>query len=109
MSKKARKKSAVAARKKKAARKATAKSARKATKTTKKRGRKRFKMTGHESILSFVRKAGRTGVPGAEIAKHWKAEGRGAGVYVEIGRLVEQKRLKRKDLKGQRGSLYRAA
>jgi hypothetical protein len=42
----------------------------------------------------------------AEIGKHWKQEGRGAGVYVNVGKLVKAKKLKRENVKGERGSRY---
>ena len=58
--------------------------------------------------MAFVKKAGAKGVMGAEISKHWKAEGRGAGVYVVIGDLVKAKKLKRVNVKGARGSRYTA-
>jgi len=73
------------------------------------RGRGKFRTTGSDSILMFVKQAGSKGVMGAEIGKHWKAEGRGAGVYVVIGKLVKAKKLKRENVKGERGSRYTAA
>src|SRR5262249_45988946 len=64
------------------------KSTGKAAKKKGRKGRGRFATSGSESILAFVRKAGSKGVMGAEIGNHWKAEGRGAGVYVVVGKLV---------------------
>jgi len=81
----------------------------KSTKTAVKKGRRgrgKFKTSGNNSILAFVKKAGKKGVMGAEIGKHWKAEGRGAGVYVNVGKLVKAKKLKRENVKGERGSRY---
>ena len=46
---------------------------------------------------------------GAEIGKHWKSEGRGAGVYVNIGKLTKSKKLKKQKIEGGRGSRYTAA
>ena len=68
-----------------------------------------FTTTGPESILAFVKAAGSKGVGGAEITKHWKKEGRGAGEYVIIGKLVKDKKLKKEKIKDGRGSRYTAA
>jgi hypothetical protein len=65
-------------------------------------------MSGTQSILSFVKNAGKKGATTNEIVKHWQLERRGAGVYVVIGELVKAKKLKREPLKGQRGSRYTA-
>ncbi len=65
--------------------------------------------TGNESILAFVKAAGKEGVSGDKIAKHWKSEGRGAGVYVNIGKLVKAGKLERTKIEGQRGSRYTSA
>jgi hypothetical protein len=70
--------------------------------------RGKFKTTGAESILAFVKAAGAKGVAGGDIAKHWKAEGRGAGLYGLLGQLVKGKKIKRQKIKGQKGSMYRA-
>ena len=85
----------------------TAKVARK--KKAGRKARRQFATTGNESILGFVKSAGKKGVAGAEIAKHWKSEGRGAGFYVALGRLVKEKKLKREKIKGAKGSMYRVA
>jgi hypothetical protein len=74
--------------------------------TNKRRPRRKFKTTGAESILVFVKAAGAKGVAGGQIAQHWKAEGRGAGLYSLLGQLVKGKKLKRQKIKGQKGSLY---
>jgi hypothetical protein len=78
----------------------------KTTGTRKPRGK--FKTTGAESILAFVKAAGAKGVVGGQIAKHWKAEGRGAGLYSLLGQLVKGKKIKRQKIKGQKGSMYTA-
>ena len=46
---------------------------------------------------------------GAEIAKHWKSEGRGAGFYVALGKLVKAKKVKKEKIEGTKGSRYAAA
>ena len=79
-------------------------------KTVRRKGKRgKFATTGAESILAFVRKAGKSGAPGSEIADHWKSEGRGQGVYPILGQLVKGKQLKRKKIKGERGSRFWAA
>lgn len=74
--------------------------------STRRRPRRKFKTTGNESILTFVRAAGPKGVSGAQLVQHWKAEGRGVGCYNLLGKLIKDKRIKRRKLKGQKGSLY---
>jgi hypothetical protein len=76
--------------------------------TSKRKPRRKFKTTGAESILAFVKAAGVKGVVGGQIAKHWKAEGRGAGLYSLLGHLVKTKKIKRQKLKGEKGSRYLA-
>ncbi len=93
------------AKSKRGAKKATAK---KLGKKAGKRKRRKFTMNAADSVLTFVKTAGKKGATGGDIAKHWKAEGRGAGCYNTIGTLVKEKKLKRQALKGhKRGSLYR--
>ena len=78
----------------------------------KRRGRRRrgsFATTGEDSVLNFVAKAGKKGATGAQIVKHWEKEGRGGQAYNTVTKLVKDKRLKRQNLKGQRGSVYTAA
>ncbi len=70
------------------------------------RRRKKFKMSATASVLAFVKKAGKKGVPGAQISKYWKSQGRGAGCYNTIGMLVKAKKIKRMPIKGGQGSLY---
>ena len=53
---------------------AAKKAARKASKGRGKRGRVQYATTAEQSILSLVKAAGRQGVSGADIVKHWKAE-----------------------------------
>ena len=76
------------------------------TKTTKTRGK--FKTTAKESVLTFVTAAGSNGVTGAQLVQHWKGEGRGAGCYNALGKLIKEKKIKKQKLKGQKGSLYMA-
>lgn len=73
------------------------------------RGRRRrrsFATSGTQSILGFVKQAGRGGATSSEISKHWKGEGRAGEVYITLGQLVKTGKLKKKSLKGERGSQY---
>jgi hypothetical protein len=75
----------------------------------KRKVRHQFATTAEQSILGLVKATGSKGVPGAQIVKHLKAEGRGvAGAYVTIGKLVTEKKLKKEKIKGGRGSRYSA-
>ena len=71
--------------------------------------RRTFKVSGAQSIVTFVIRSGKNGVTGADIVKHWESEGRAGGAYKEIGKLVSARRLKKRPLKGQRGSRYMMA
>jgi hypothetical protein len=88
---------------------------RKAGKTTRakktgRRGRRTrgvFAQTAEESILGFVKKAGKPTT--AEINTHWTAEGRGGKADNTLTKLVQAKKLKRVKDKNVRGSRYTAA
>jgi hypothetical protein len=73
------------------------------------RRRKRgsFAMSGDESILAFIRKAGSPTTK--EVNQHWKSEGRGGSADNALTKLVKLKKLKRASVKGQRGSQYSVA
>ncbi len=71
--------------------------------------RRTFKVSGPESILAFVRKAGKRGATTAEIVKRWKAEKRSGDGYTTLGELVKARKLTRESLKGQKGSRYTSA
>lgn len=73
-----------------------------------KRKRGQFTRTGVEMILALV-KASKTGLPTAQINAAWKREGRGGFADTTLGQLVRAKKLKRVQVKGQRGSLYKLA
>ena len=85
----------------------TKKGAKKVVKTRKRR--KRRKVSGPQSILAFVKQAGEKGATGAEIVKHWTSEARKGGAYTTISKLVKDKKLKKRTIKGQRGSRYAVA
>ena len=78
-------------------------------KATKKRRRGRFAQSGIESVVGFVKRQGKNGATGAQITKHWKSERRAGNPYNTLGLLVREKKLKRLNLKGERGSRYTAA
>ena len=71
--------------------------------------RNRYAVSGTQSILAFVKKAGAKGATGADIAGLWKKEGRAGSSYNIINAMLKKGMLKRKKLKGERGSAYRAA
>jgi hypothetical protein len=72
----------------------------------KRRAPRKFKLTGRESILTFVRARGAKGATTAEIVKSWLSQGRSGDGYTAIGELVKARRLKREPLEGQAGSRY---
>ncbi len=87
-------------------RKAKRRAGKKVAKRRKRRTRRSSNLGGPQSILNLVRRAGRKGVRGAEIVRHWNAEGRRGGAYTPISKLVKAGKLKRRVLKGEKGSQY---
>jgi hypothetical protein len=91
---------------------------RKASKrATKKRGRRpgRRKKAGSkraprgtvsDAIVQFAKKAGKKGVTSAKLTAFLEKRGAGQNPFVAIGRLVKTKRLAKRAVKGQRGSVY---
>jgi hypothetical protein len=73
---------------------------------SKRRKRGSFGVSGEESVVAFVKKAGTPTTK--EVNKHWKAEGRGGTADNTLTKLVKLKKLKRINLVGQRGSKYTA-
>lgn len=71
------------------------------------RKRGNFSMSGDESILAFIKKAGSPSTK--EVNQHWKSEGRGGSADNALTKLVKLKKLKRSSVKGQRGSQYSVA
>ena len=74
----------------------------------KRRTGKRYAVSGTDSILRFVKQAGAKGTTGGQIDKHWKSQGRAGSAYNILGQLVKAKKIKRRRLKGKRGSAYTA-
>ena len=70
------------------------------------KARRHFPVSGLDSILAFVKTAGKKGVTTAEIVKYWKAEGRSGDGYTTLGELVTAKKLKREKIEGAQGSRY---
>jgi hypothetical protein len=78
----------------------------KPAKKGKRKARRKFPVSGLDSILAFVKSAGKKGVTTAEIVKYWKAEGRSGDGYTTLGELVTAKKLKREKIEGAKGSRY---
>jgi hypothetical protein len=70
------------------------------------KARRHFPVSGLDSVLAFVSKAGKKGATGAEIIKHWKSDGRSGNGYKTLGELVKAKKLKREKIEGAQGSRY---
>ena len=71
-----------------------------------KRKRGTFKQTAEEMILSLLK--GKKALT-SELAAAWKKAGRGGAVHNVLGRMVKDKKLKRKSLGGKQGSEYTVA
>lgn len=78
------------------------------TRAGRRRKRGRFTKSALVSVADFVKAAGPKGVTTSEVNKHWKGEGRAGDAYVTLGQLTKLRKIKRKNLKGQRGSRYTA-
>jgi hypothetical protein len=74
----------------------------------KRRTRRKFNMSGLDSILSFVTKAGKKGATTSEIVKHWRSERRSGNGYTTLSQLVGAKKLKKEKIEGAKGSRYTA-
>ena len=75
-------------------------------KKTSKRTRKSFSVSGDESVLAFV--AANPGCTTAQVNEHWTTEGRAGKADNALGKLVKEGKVTRKNIKGQRGSTYKA-
>lgn len=75
------------------------------------RRRKRgtFTKSALDSVVDFLKGKGEKGATTSEINKHWQSEGRAGTAYVTIGQLVKRRKIRKENLKGQRGSRYTAA
>ena len=71
--------------------------------------RKSYTQTANQMILEFVGSKGAAGATTNEINSHWKKEGRIGTAYVTLGQMVKKGKLKRKNLPGERGSLFTVA
>ncbi len=71
--------------------------------------RRNFKTTASELVLARVKKAGAKGATGAQITKAWKTAMRPGDAYNTLGELTKAKKIKRKKVKGERGSRYTLA
>ena len=80
-----------------------------AKKTTKKTGRRkrgRFSQSGDGSVVNFVKSKGSATTK--QINEHWTKEGRSGRADNAITKLIKDKKLKRQNIKGARGSRYTA-
>jgi hypothetical protein len=75
-------------------------------KKTSKRTRKTFAVPGDESVLAFVK--ANAGCTTAQVNEHWTKEGRSGKADNALGKLVKDGKITRKNIKGQRGSTYKA-
>lgn len=66
-----------------------------------------FSKTGEESVFDFIKSHGKPNA--AEINAHWSGEGRGGKADNTIGKLVKDGKVKRVEVKGERGARYTAA
>jgi hypothetical protein len=74
------------------------------------RGRRKhgsFAISGEESVFNFVKSQGKPNA--AEVNQHWQKEGRGGKADNTLTKLVKDKRLKRVQIKGERGGRYQVA
>lgn len=78
------------------------------TTTRRQGGSRRHSVSGPEFVVQFVTRKGEKGATSSEISERWASEKRGKGVYVVLGKLVRDKRLKKHAMEG-RGSRYTAA
>jgi hypothetical protein len=94
----------------KAAKKPAAAAAAAAKQTTKKKPGKRtrqtFAVSGDESVLAFVQ--ANPDCTTAQVNDHWTTEGRAGKADNALGKLVKDGKVARKNIKGQRGSTYKA-
>jgi hypothetical protein len=75
-----------------------------------KRGRRRrgsFAKSGEQEVLDFIKSGNKPN--SAEINAHWSKQGRGGRADNAISKLVKEKKIKRVEAKGERGSRYVAA
>ncbi len=84
--------------------------AKRGPKPGKKRGRKKrgsFAVSGEDSVLNFIKSAKNPTT--AQVNEHWTKEGRGGKADNTISKLVKANKLKRTNIKGERGSKYKVA
>jgi len=69
-----------------------------------KRKRGSFAKSGEQSVLDFVKSHGKPNA--ADVNKHWQGEGRGGKADNALSKLVKEGKLKRVEVKGERGARY---
>ncbi|MEX0745709.1 MAG: hypothetical protein WD118_08905 [Phycisphaeraceae bacterium] len=77
------------------------------TKKPGRRKRRSFKKTAEESVVGFIKQHGKPNA--AEINSHWRTEGRGGKADNTLTKLVKEGKLKRVQVKDERGGRYQAA
>ncbi len=70
------------------------------------RKRKKFPTSGDGSVLEFVK--ANAGCTTADVNAHWQKEGRAGKADNSLSKLTREKKIKRKNVKGSRGSTYSA-
>ena len=78
-------------------------------KAAKRAKRRKFKTTANKLIITTIKRAGAKGATGAQINKAWKVAKRPGNAYTTLGLLVKGKKIKRRKVKGKKGSVYRVA
>jgi hypothetical protein len=73
---------------------------------TQRRKRRKFRTTANEMVLAAIKKAGAKGATGAQISSAWRAAGRPGDAYNTLSTLSKEKRIKRHQVTGERGSRY---
>jgi hypothetical protein len=71
---------------------------------SKRRGRGAYAVTAEELLLAIVKQQKNPSTK--EINAMWKKQGRGGTADTPLGRLVQDKKLKRQSIPGERGSRY---
>lgn len=85
------------------------KAAAKKAKAGKKAKRQKFDVPGHEAVVGWIKASGKGGAKTAVLAEKWKKDGRKGAVNTILNRLAHEGKVKRQNLKGQRGSIFKLA
>lgn len=69
----------------------------------------RYAVSGTDLVLKMVQDAGPKGIPGANINKVWQDQGRAGTAYNILGKLADDKKIKKQKNNDGRGSFYISA